>query len=193
MKVNRRFGGTCLHLQGPKICQTRNQREAGNKQRRCSETSVDFQQTTWGYTTKDGTLCNHRCENLISYRENSVFFLDILPDLTGNCLMYLVLNIFEPTSLLEGPTLDSKVLRVPWYLQYDDFYFPFLSHIPHFEKIKVGLWDHHALCVSVYSPINFWIPETILMRLVMHIMAPEPIPRAYFTNPSHQSVCLYVY
>jgi hypothetical protein len=31
------------------------------------------------------------------------------------------------------------------------------------------------------------------MRLGMYIMAPEPISTAYFINPSHQSVCLYVY
>jgi hypothetical protein len=27
----------------------------------------------------------------------------------------------------------------------------------------------------------------------MYIMAPEPISTAHFLNPSHQSVCLYVY
>jgi hypothetical protein len=27
----------------------------------------------------------------------------------------------------------------------------------------------------------------------MYITAPEPISTAYFVNPSHQSVCLYVY
>jgi hypothetical protein len=27
----------------------------------------------------------------------------------------------------------------------------------------------------------------------MYIMAPEPIPMAYFINPSHQSVCLFMY
>jgi hypothetical protein len=27
----------------------------------------------------------------------------------------------------------------------------------------------------------------------MYIMAPEPISTAHFINPSHQSVCLYVY
>jgi hypothetical protein len=31
------------------------------------------------------------------------------------------------------------------------------------------------------------------MKLGMDIMAPEPISTAYFINPSHQSVCLYVY
>jgi hypothetical protein len=31
LKVNRCFGGTCLHLQGRKISQARNRREAGSK------------------------------------------------------------------------------------------------------------------------------------------------------------------
>jgi hypothetical protein len=35
--------------------------------------------------------------------------------------------------------------------------------------------------------------EPIYMKLGTYIMAPEPISTAYFINPSHQSVCLYVY
>jgi hypothetical protein len=31
------------------------------------------------------------------------------------------------------------------------------------------------------------------MKLGMYIMAPEPIPMAYFINPSHQSMSLYVH
>jgi hypothetical protein len=31
------------------------------------------------------------------------------------------------------------------------------------------------------------------MKLGMHIMAPEPISTAYFINPTHQSMCRYVY
>jgi hypothetical protein len=37
------------------------------------------------------------------------------------------------------------------------------------------------------------MPEQIFMKLGMDILAPEPISPAYFINPSHQSVCLYVY
>jgi hypothetical protein len=59
--------------------------------------------------------------------------------------------------------------------------------------MKVGLRDHHAVGVSLYPFINFWMPEPIFMKLGMYIMAPEPISTAYFINPSHQSVCLYVY
>jgi hypothetical protein len=48
--------------------------------------------------------------------------------------------------------------------------------------------------VSVYSPLsNFPMPEPIFIKLGMYIMAPEPISTAYFINPSHQRVCLYVY
>jgi hypothetical protein len=31
------------------------------------------------------------------------------------------------------------------------------------------------------------------MKLDMYIMAPEPITTAYCINPSHQSLCLFVY
>jgi hypothetical protein len=53
------FRGTCyLHLQGRRISQAKNKRE--------TETSVDFQRTTRRYIPEDGTLLNHRCENLKS-------------------------------------------------------------------------------------------------------------------------------
>jgi hypothetical protein len=32
-----------------------------------SETSVDFQWTTWRYIPEDSIIHNHRCENLKSY------------------------------------------------------------------------------------------------------------------------------
>jgi hypothetical protein len=35
--------------------------------------------------------------------------------------------------------------------------------------------------------------EPVFMKLGMYIMAPEPISTAYFINPSHQSLYLYVY
>jgi hypothetical protein len=55
----------------------------------------------------------------------------------------------------------------------------FLADFPYFEKIKVGLWDHHAICVSVYPPppINFWMPGPIFMKLGMYIMALIPSQR----------------
>jgi hypothetical protein len=33
--------------------------------------SVDTQQTTWRYIPEDGTLHNHCCENLKSYKEKN--------------------------------------------------------------------------------------------------------------------------
>jgi hypothetical protein len=39
---------------------------------RSSETSVDFQRTTWLYIPEDRTLRNHCFENLTSYKENTV-------------------------------------------------------------------------------------------------------------------------
>jgi hypothetical protein len=48
-------------------------------------------------------------------------------------------------------------------------------------------------CCLGIPPINFWMAEPVFMQLGMYIMAPEPISTAYFINPCHQSVCLYVY
>jgi hypothetical protein len=67
----------------------------------------------------------------------------------------------------------------------------FLAYFPYFEKIKVGLWDHHTVCLRILST-NFRKPEPFFMKLVMYIMKPESISTAYFIHPSRQSVCLYV-
>jgi hypothetical protein len=69
------------------------------------------------------------------------------------------------------------------------------ASFPYFEKIKVDLRNHFAVWVSVCisTPINFYMSEPIFMKLSMYMMAPEPISKAYFINPSHQSACLYVY
>jgi hypothetical protein len=37
------------------------------------------------------------------------------------------------------------------------------------------------------------MPEPIFMKLGMYIMASEPVSTAYFINPSHQSVSVYVF
>jgi hypothetical protein len=56
-KVNRRFGVTCrLSPKGRRISQARDQHEAGSKQTRSSETSVDFQRTARRYIPEDRTL-----------------------------------------------------------------------------------------------------------------------------------------
>jgi hypothetical protein len=39
---------------------------------------------------------------------------------------------------------------------------------------------------------NFRTPEQIFMKLVMYIMAPEPISTVYFKNPSHKPVSLCI-
>jgi hypothetical protein len=50
------------------------------------------------------------------------------------------------------------------------------------------------VCVSLnLSPINFWIPETIFIKLGVHIVTPEPISTAYFIYLFHQPMHMYVY
>jgi hypothetical protein len=49
------------------------------------------------------------------------------------------------------------------------------------SKIKVVLWDHLPVCVSVHpASINFWMYEPIFIKLGMYIIAPKPISMAYF-------------
>jgi hypothetical protein len=50
-----------------------------------------------------------------------------------------------------------------------------------------------CLCVCESRTINLRMPQPIFIKLGMYIMAPEPISTVCFINPSHQSVCLYVY
>jgi hypothetical protein len=45
-------------------------------------------------------------------------------------------------------------------------------------------------CIYESPSINFWMPEPVVIRPGMYIIAPEPISTAYFRNPSHQSLCL---
>jgi hypothetical protein len=73
LKVNRRFGGTCrLSLQVRRMSQSSSVKASGKQI--SSETSVDFQRTTWRYVPEDITLHNQNCENLKSYIAY-VFFL----------------------------------------------------------------------------------------------------------------------
>jgi hypothetical protein len=64
---------------------------------------------------------------------------------------------------------------------------------PYFGKITAGLCDRHAVCLHIPSPHQILTPDPLFIKLGMYITAPEPISTAYFINPSHQSVCLYVY
>jgi hypothetical protein len=48
-------------------------------------------------------------------------------------------------------------------------------------------------CVCGSPLINFWMSEPVFIKHSMYIMAPDPLSTAYFINPSHHSVCLYVY
>jgi hypothetical protein len=68
----------------------------------------------------------------------------------------------------------------------DNRHCPFLAYFPYFEKIKLGICDLHAVCVFP-APMSFWMAKPMFMKLGVWA-----ISAAYFINPSHQSVCLYV-
>jgi hypothetical protein len=42
------------------------------------------------------------------------------------------------------------------------------------------------VCLYVYSPVNFWMPEPVFMKLDIYIMAPELISMAYLITPFDQ-------
>jgi hypothetical protein len=71
----------------------------------------------------------------------------------------------------------------------------FLAYFPSFEKKRKYVYAISMLsvCESPPPPIHFWMPEPIVMKLGMYIIALEFISTADFINPTHQSVCLYVY
>jgi hypothetical protein len=59
----------------------------------------------------------------------------------------------------EGSLPCSQGLSIVPYFEPDEFspyhlilflYDPFLAYFPYFEKIKVVLWDHVAVCMCVY-------------------------------------------
>jgi hypothetical protein len=60
-----------------------------------------------------------------------------------------------------------------------------LAYFTYFQKTEAGLWDHQAVGGSVNTPINFWMPEPIFIKLGTYVMVPEPISAAYFINPFH--------
>jgi hypothetical protein len=60
------------------------------------------------------------------------------------------------------------------------------------KKMNVRLCDLHAFYMYVNPPstINFWIPEHILIKLAVYIMALGPISTAYLICPPI-GLCLY--
>jgi hypothetical protein len=55
---------------------------------------------------------------------------------------------------------------------------------------KLCFRDHH-LCVCIPSN-NFWIHEPIFIILVTYIMTPESVSNAYFWNPCHRVIPLWL-
>jgi hypothetical protein len=60
-----------------------------------------------------------------------------------------------------------------------------LAYFLYFEKIKVGLRVHHAVCVSVNSsPVNFWMPEPLFMKLCVCVSIYIHIYISWHLSPS---------
>jgi hypothetical protein len=52
----------------------------------------------------------------------------------------------------------------------------FSAYVPYFEKIKGSLWDHFAVCVSVYLPTTAaweWISKNVPAAMNTHTTKEE--------------------
>jgi hypothetical protein len=65
--------------------------------------------------------------------------------------------------------------------------------ISSFWKTKIGLCDHHAVCISVHRRYQLLLAELVFMKFGMYIMVHRPIQRTYSKKPHHQSICLCMY
>jgi hypothetical protein len=95
LKVNRRFGGTCLHLQGLRISQARKQicllpaftlvsgsayTSTLKMEAICtSETSIEFKRNSRRYIPKDGTLQINPVHNFTPYSSKFHFTIILVP------------------------------------------------------------------------------------------------------------------
>jgi hypothetical protein len=82
-----------------------------------------------------------------------------------------------------------------WIQSMPCFFTFVLAYFPYWKKIiKLGLWAHLAVWLSVYPPPHQLLNSSTSLYGTWYIYhAPEPISTAYFINPSHQSACLYAY
>jgi hypothetical protein len=88
-------------------------------------------------------------------------------------------EIFQTTSIKTSLTTFYKI------------HVAIFSLLSLFEKSNSRLMRSPCclcVCMSVNPAINFRMPEPIIMKLGMYMMAPEPISTEYFINSSHLSM-----
>jgi hypothetical protein len=101
-----------------------------------------------------------------------------------------LLHLMDLATQLFNSDISSAILQRNAFIEVSwNLHFLRLVYFTYFAKINIGLRDHHAVCVSV----NFRMCEPVFKKPGMYIIAHEPISTACSINPSHQSMCLYVY
>jgi hypothetical protein len=106
-----------------------------------SELSVDFQRTTRHYIPEDGIL--HK-------------FITISVKTSNPTTLFSPVLGVDPR--YSRGRVASAIFPKKTAIVLQSFTFPksvFLKHFPYFEKMEVGLSDHHTVCVCVSPPINF--------------------------------------
>jgi hypothetical protein len=138
------------------------------------------------------------CKTLSEFDHRKFMFIPVwLTDFSINKLIdwpTLEVTCFRHSVTCGGagsPVLRMKILEVTYPSTRVQFVILVFSPLSLLKKIKFGLWYDLAVCVSLLYQI--WMSGPVFMKLGMHTLAPQPISMTYFINPSHQSVCLYVY
>jgi hypothetical protein len=84
------------------------------------------------------------------------FLCFFLPFLSLNLFrLSLFRSFFNIQSFLFHILFSLSLLSLKFCHFSSFFSFPFLSLLSLFEKNRVGLWGHVAVCVSVYPPLSF--------------------------------------
>jgi hypothetical protein len=78
-----------------------------------SETSVDFQRSTFQFTPEYRTLHNHHCNNIKSYNPKEIFVEYFTPYICVSMYLYLYSPLFDLGHLF-GFLIFYTVGRTPW-------------------------------------------------------------------------------
>jgi hypothetical protein len=78
--------------------------------------------------------------------------------------------------------LEIYLISVMWQTFY------FLGYIPKAGNAISIL----SVCFRIPTPIKFWMPKPMCIKLGMYIIAPGPISTAYFINTFLQSSCMCI-
>jgi hypothetical protein len=150
------------------------------------------------------TWCSIKCySKRVQYYRASTRFDSLDTEERRFCFLSPLLSSFWASFPLFLPSFDSPFylsrFQSSQFMYKSEIFIQFLAYFPYVEKNKVGLCDHVAACASVsvcvrVSPLltSECLTQSLwnLVHISRHL---SPSHRHNLKNPSHQSVCRYVY